>query len=63
MTRSDLRKFLRKVKNKELCELDDDGNIIVNRDCLIVTLSGHGSYSSFICSNGEHYRYKDIRQI
>ena len=62
MTRTDLKKHFRKAK-KQLCEEDDDGNIIVKRDALIVTLSGHGNYDSLICSDGAHYRYKDIRQI
>ena len=60
MIKRGLRNFLRYAKRNLITE-DDDGNIELHHDGLIITLSGHGTHDSLICSGGERYKYRDIR--
>ena len=62
-TRNDIKKFMRKYKKRELLIENDEGDIELKHDGLILTLSGHGSYDSLICSDGKRYKYKDKRQF
>eukprot|EP01084_Bolivina_argentea_P027352 50865_1 len=59
MTKDKVDKFFRKARAK----LVDYENSILHYDSLFITIGGHGSFDSIICSDGQSYSYKDLRQL